>query len=798
MSRYINPVPQYPDGAGNPVVNGQLFFFESEQNLAKSTFADQAETILNTNPVILDSSGSAPNIFYTGSARVVLQDSANVQVWERDPVGDQSSFADFGQWLSYITYDVNDIVELSNNFYISKTIGNQGNDPSVSSGSNVNWTQIDLLGLFNTSTTYSVGSIVFTSNGKLWASVVNSNLNHDPLTDADGDYWTSSVDVPAVKTTTGLIASNEVFASNVVINTSGYATAGIGAGSWKQNGVTGQTVSQSPAQLGLALLNDGNGDQWAMSLTNTESFDTFAQLEASTSGNVGQELICRARADAAYIIQPSGYVALDGDATLASGRVARLSTSSTIQAAWFGLSSSNSSSQNDAALTSVASRYLLENTRYLRYSIELPAGRFLYNAFNIGNAGTETGLLNGRVIVFGQGPLNTQLVCTAASGDALKVTSGRVLLEDFSVISDGVNRSASIGAGNGISIDATDGSTPAAVTVAKFEINNVEVSAQPSDGIELINVELLSMKGVTSESNGGYGYNINGTNYGGDVKGISNLALNCRALGNGNDGYRVTLVSECTFINCQSLENDGDFQFWSNGRGTKLINPDIEGKTGATNLVGVRLDGDSSTIDGGLVFGVQKGVVLAGTDQKVESVTFSNTGLGFNMTHCVDTALADNYYVSIASSDLTSRNVLAITTPIEVHDGGVQRIGGVVSNAANAPALNTFTISSSASTSFGDNYGGVLSSATFNVLLTSNAVITVPTTFTNNQEFEIIFRQDATGGRDVTFAGSPWDVLFSNAGNVADAVSSIKIKCVYDAHSAGYRFIQISATMGYI
>jgi hypothetical protein len=529
-----------------------------------------------------------------------------------------------------------------------------------------------------------------------------------------------------------------------------------------------------------------------------DAVDTFANLILLNPTITGTPFTCQERANAEYILQPSGYTALAGDATFANGRVAKLSTSSTIQAAWFGLSSSNSNTQNDTALASVASRYLLENTRYLRYRIELPAGRFLYNAFNIGNAGAETGLLNGRVIVFGQGPLNTQLVCTSASGDALKVTSGRVLLEDFSITSDGVNRSASIGSGNGISIDATDGSTPAAVTVAKFELNNVEVAAQPNDGIELINVELLSLSGVTSDNNGGCGYNINGANYGGDVKGISNLATNCRALGNGSDGCRVTLASECTFINFQGLENDGDFQFWSNGRGTKLINPDIEGKTGATNLVGIRLDGDSSTVDGGLVFGVQKGVVLAGTDQRVEAVTFSNTSLSFNMTHCVDTTLADNYYVSIASSDLTARNVLAITTPIEVHDGGVQRIGGVVSNAANAPSLNTFTISSNASTSFGNNYGGVLSSATFNVLLTSNAVITVPTTFTNNQEFEIIFRQDATGGRVVTFAGAAWDVLFSNTGNIADAVSSIKIKCVYDAHSSGYRFIQIGATMGYI
>ena len=122
MSRYVNPVAQYLDGASSPVVNGKLFYFESEQNLAKSTFADQAETILNTNPVILDSAGRTPNIFYTGSARVVLQDAAGVQIWERDPVGDTSSFADFGQWLSYITYDLNSIVKLFNNFYMSKTI----------------------------------------------------------------------------------------------------------------------------------------------------------------------------------------------------------------------------------------------------------------------------------------------------------------------------------------------------------------------------------------------------------------------------------------------------------------------------------------------------------------------------------------------------------------------------------------------------------------------------------------------------------------------------------------------------
>tara|TARA_R110000772_G_scaffold60095_2_gene135632 strand:+ start:10103 stop:11866 length:1764 start_codon:yes stop_codon:yes gene_type:complete len=66
-------------------------------------------------------------------------------------------------------------------------------------------------------------------------------------------------------TTTDLIASTATFAAATNIPTSGFTTSGDGGnGSWKQNGVTGQTPSQSPAQLGDALLNDGNGNQWAL------------------------------------------------------------------------------------------------------------------------------------------------------------------------------------------------------------------------------------------------------------------------------------------------------------------------------------------------------------------------------------------------------------------------------------------------------------------------------------------------------------------------------------------------------
>ena len=49
-----------------------------------------------------------------------------------------------------------------------------------------------------------------------------------------------------------------------IVETLGYSTEGDGGGaSWKKTATTG-TASQSPAQLGDALLNDKGGNQWAL------------------------------------------------------------------------------------------------------------------------------------------------------------------------------------------------------------------------------------------------------------------------------------------------------------------------------------------------------------------------------------------------------------------------------------------------------------------------------------------------------------------------------------------------------
>jgi len=66
-------------------------------------------------------------------------------------------------------------------------------------------------------------------------------------------------------TTTDLINGKPIYDLDRIIETSGFTTAGDGgAGKWKQNGITGQTPSQTPAQLGNALLNDASGNQWSL------------------------------------------------------------------------------------------------------------------------------------------------------------------------------------------------------------------------------------------------------------------------------------------------------------------------------------------------------------------------------------------------------------------------------------------------------------------------------------------------------------------------------------------------------
>lgn len=77
-----NAKAYFTDANGIPLVGGKVYFYIPNTTTPKDTYQDAAQTILNTNPVILDSSGRAV-IWGNGSYRQVVYDSLNNLIWDQ-------------------------------------------------------------------------------------------------------------------------------------------------------------------------------------------------------------------------------------------------------------------------------------------------------------------------------------------------------------------------------------------------------------------------------------------------------------------------------------------------------------------------------------------------------------------------------------------------------------------------------------------------------------------------------------------------------------------------------------------
>jgi len=211
MPRFINPVPgfSYPP-------YGKLYFYKSGINSPLTTYKDDLETIANTNTVELDALGRVPNIFYTGKARVVLQDANNQQVWERDPVGGEGALGDFEVYDEIVVYNKDDIAKTALGvFYISLQDANQGNDPTLTPNANSFWMEVRFIDVYNSQKPYSTGDIVQSNEGYLWRSMVDANLSNEPTTDT-GTNWLPALngaklpEVMALESSLGTFSANSV------------------------------------------------------------------------------------------------------------------------------------------------------------------------------------------------------------------------------------------------------------------------------------------------------------------------------------------------------------------------------------------------------------------------------------------------------------------------------------------------------------------------------------------------------------------------------------------------------------
>ena len=190
MGRFGSIGTQYFDNAGNPLIDGFIQFLDSGTDTDKDTFADVNLSKENANPVPLSAAGRQPNIFFNGSARGILFNSAMEQIEERDPLGGETEEGVFSDWNSITIYNQSSIVVGSDGlFYLSIANANQDNDPVTDP---VNWSEIRFIRLWNPNETYLLNRVVQASDGLFYTSLINNNLNNDPVTDLVN--WKPSVE----------------------------------------------------------------------------------------------------------------------------------------------------------------------------------------------------------------------------------------------------------------------------------------------------------------------------------------------------------------------------------------------------------------------------------------------------------------------------------------------------------------------------------------------------------------------------------------------------------------------------
>ena len=305
---------QYLDNAGDPLVSGKIYFYESGTTTLKNTYADVNNSIPNANPVILTAAGRQPNVFFDGVAKAILTNSSDVQIAVRDPVGQTDT--DFGdQWVATKIYTATDVVLGSNGvFYRSLVNGNQNNNPVTTSGF---WTLLYSVE-WNAGITYSAGDVVLYGTQQ-YQSLQNSNLNQNPLTQTA--YWVG-LSFAWLATTTYAINQNVVGTDGVLYtslqNTNINHDPATSAAWW---------VGTSAAAAASATAAAGSATAAAGSATAAASSESAAATSATNSANSATASASSATAAA------SSESAAAGSATAAAGSATAAASSATDAAA---------------------------------------------------------------------------------------------------------------------------------------------------------------------------------------------------------------------------------------------------------------------------------------------------------------------------------------------------------------------------------------------------------------------------------------------------------------------------------
>lgn len=341
MARFGSLDTQYFDDAGDPLVSGKIYFYETGTTTPKTTYADVNYTIPNTNPVILTAAGRQPNIFFDGVAKAILTKSDNTQILVRDPVGDTTST--FGNaWIASKDYNANDVVQGSDgNFYVSLVNGNVNNNPVSTTGY---WTFLYSVE-WNAGTTYKLGSVV-TYQTIVYQSLQNANLNKNPSTET---AWWVPIELVWSSTSTYAINAN-------VVGTDGILYTSL------QNANTNHPPASSPSWwVGTSAAAAASASAAATSASNAATSATNAANSATTATTQASNAASSASAastsasNAATSATNAANSATSASGSASSASSSASSASSSASSAATSASNASTSATNAASSASSAS-----------------------------------------------------------------------------------------------------------------------------------------------------------------------------------------------------------------------------------------------------------------------------------------------------------------------------------------------------------------------------------------------------------------------------------------------------------
>lgn len=209
-SQLLGIKTRFTNDLGSPLVGGQVYTYFAGTSTNQDTYSDAALTVPNTNPVILDDTGSA-NIFLKGSYRIRVFDVSGKFIEEQDNVTQAASQGDATE-LSNKVSAVEDGLSTANT-EINKVKLDTGITATAKFGgfartqANKNSDTVSIYDFYNDEATFSPA---------LQRSVASGRSVFFP----DGDY---------------------VFKETVTINEPNFTVYGNGRMLWDSDGVAGST-----------------------------------------------------------------------------------------------------------------------------------------------------------------------------------------------------------------------------------------------------------------------------------------------------------------------------------------------------------------------------------------------------------------------------------------------------------------------------------------------------------------------------------------------------------------------------